>query len=108
MKASEGLGEVLPPRLYHTSRGRQFRLVHDDGRVVVVEEGGWYVYLENGPENMSAWYVYLEDDPENMSAGSLDGLHIAEVLGYKDSDDYPDRFDEWTDQIKAAVSGPAD
>jgi hypothetical protein len=88
---TDRLGEVVPPRLHHTTSGRQFRLVLDNGRVVVAEGGG------------ESWFVYVEDDPDNMSGGSLDGLVVAELLGYALNDEYPERFDEWADQVLAAA-----
>jgi hypothetical protein len=87
----EPLGEVVPPRRHHAASGRQFRLVSDSGRVVVAEGGG------------ESWFVYTEDDPDNMSGGTLDGLVVAELLGYDDGEDYPAYFDEWADQVRAAA-----
>lgn len=81
--------EVRPSKSHHARDGRQFRVILDDGRAVVVEEG---------------WYVYPEDDPSNLSAGTLDGPTIAEFLGYAVNDDYPDVIDEWADHIKALTN----
>ena len=91
MATPDETGEVVPPRLHHSASGRQFRLVVDNGRVVIAEGGG------------DGWFVYLEDDPGNMSSGSLDGLVVAELLGYRYGDDYPARFDEWANQVMAAA-----
>jgi len=69
---------------------REHRLTLDDGRVIVAEGSG------------DSWFVYMEDDPDNCSGGMLDGLVVAELLGYTHNDDYPEIYDQWVEQIKAA------
>jgi hypothetical protein len=89
MKGEWHSEEVLPPKLHHIRVGRQFRLVLPDGRVIVAE----------GEGKGTAWFVYPEDDPGNLSAGTLDGLVVAELLGYEYGDAYPRQFDHWADTV---------
>jgi hypothetical protein len=76
---------------------KEHRLVLDDGRVVVAE-GPRPVSVVDG----DSWLVYMEDDPGNWSLGALDGLVVAELLGYGVDDDYPELFDKWVEQVKAS------